>query len=109
MANKKKCLPLTVITCVFIFLIYRFYTDFSLFRQIKRQDTVVQVMQDSFGFFFCSVQFTQVSLYFNKNYRCLLNMMLDKENNRIGGVMISVLALIAVDHGFKPQSGQTKD
>jgi hypothetical protein len=29
------------ITCVFIYIIYRFYTDFSLFRQIKRQDTVV--------------------------------------------------------------------
>jgi hypothetical protein len=28
------------ITCVFIYIIYRFYTDFSLFRQIKRQDTV---------------------------------------------------------------------
>jgi hypothetical protein len=36
-------------------------------------------------------------------------MMLDKENNRIGGVMISVLTSIAVDHGFKPRSGQTKD
>ena len=30
-------------------------------------------------------------------------------SNRIGGVMVSVLALRAVDHGFKPQSGQTKD
>jgi hypothetical protein len=29
------------ITCVFIYIIYRLYTDFSLFRQIKRQDTVV--------------------------------------------------------------------
>jgi hypothetical protein len=36
-------------------------------------------------------------------------MMLDKENNRIGGVTISVLASIAVDRGFKPRSGQTKD
>ena len=25
---------------VFIYIIYRFYTDFSLFRQIKRQDIV---------------------------------------------------------------------
>ena len=25
---------------VFIYIIYRFYTDFSEFRQIKRQDTV---------------------------------------------------------------------
>jgi hypothetical protein len=29
--------------------------------------------------------------------------------NRIGGVMISMLASSAVDHGFKPRSGQTKD
>ena len=29
--------------------------------------------------------------------------------NRIGGVMVSVLASITVDRGFEPQSGQTKD
>ena len=29
--------------------------------------------------------------------------------NRIGGVMVSVLASSAVDHGFKTLSGQTKD
>ena len=29
--------------------------------------------------------------------------------NRIGGVMVSVLASSAVDRGFEPQSGQTKD
>ena len=29
--------------------------------------------------------------------------------NRIGGVMVSVLASSAVDHGFVPRSGQTKD
>jgi hypothetical protein len=28
--------------------------------------------------------------------------------NHIGGVMVSVLASIAVDSGFKPLSGQTK-
>jgi hypothetical protein len=27
----------------------------------------------------------------------------------IGGVMVSVLSLRAVDHGFKPRPGQTKD
>jgi hypothetical protein len=31
------------------------------------------------------------------------------ELNQIGGVMISVLASSAVDHGFEPRSGQTKD
>jgi hypothetical protein len=29
--------------------------------------------------------------------------------NRIGGVMVSMLASSAVGHGFKPKSGQTKD
>jgi hypothetical protein len=29
--------------------------------------------------------------------------------SRIGGVMVSVLALRAVDRGFESQSGQTKD
>ena len=30
-------------------------------------------------------------------------------HNRIGGVMVSVLASSAVDRGFEPLSGQTKD
>jgi hypothetical protein len=29
--------------------------------------------------------------------------------NRIGGVIVSVLALSAIDRGFEPQSGRTKD
>ena len=29
--------------------------------------------------------------------------------NRIGGVMVNVLASSAVDRGFEPRSGQTKD
>ena len=29
--------------------------------------------------------------------------------NHFGGVMVSVLALSAVDHGFEPRSGQTND
>ena len=29
--------------------------------------------------------------------------------DRIGGVMVSVLVLGAVDRGFEPRSGQTKD
>jgi hypothetical protein len=29
--------------------------------------------------------------------------------NRIGGVMVSMLASSVVDRGFEPQSGQTKD
>jgi hypothetical protein len=29
--------------------------------------------------------------------------------NRIGGVMVSVLASSTVDRGFEPRSGQTKD
>ena len=29
--------------------------------------------------------------------------------NYIGGVMVSMLASFAVDHGFEPRSGQTKE
>ena len=32
-----------------------------------------------------------------------------KFNNRIGSVMVSVLASSVVDRGFEPRSGQTKD
>jgi hypothetical protein len=32
-----------------------------------------------------------------------------KPSNRIGGVMVSVLAMSVVDHGFKPRSGQAND
>ena len=35
--------------------------------------------------------------------------MLVNRDNRIGGVMVSVLASSAVDLGFEPRSGQTKD
>ena len=38
-----------------------------------------------------------------KHYQCI-NIM-----NRIGGDMVSVLASNAVDCGFQPRSGQTKD
>ena len=31
------------------------------------------------------------------------------QKHRIGGVMVSVLVLSAVDRGFEPRSGQTKD
>ena len=34
---------------------------------------------------------------------------LDFLSNRIGGVMVNVLVSSAVDRGFEPQSGQTKD
>ena len=31
------------------------------------------------------------------------------QGNHVGGVMVSVLASTAVDRGFEPRSGQTKD
>ena len=31
------------------------------------------------------------------------------QKHHIGGIMVSVLASSAIDHGFKPWSGQTKD
>ena len=35
--------------------------------------------------------------------------MLSMTPNHIGGIMVSVLASSAVDRGFEPRSGQTKD
>jgi predicted oxidoreductase len=34
---------------------------------------------------------------------------IDPSTNRIGGVMVSVLASRAIDRGFEPRSGQIKD
>ena len=39
--------------------------------------------------------------------RCIIQ--LSKHCNHIGGVMVSLLVSSAVDHGFEPRSGQTKD
>ena len=36
-------------------------------------------------------------------------MLKNQPSNRIGGVMVSRLASSAVDRGFEPRSGQTKD
>ena len=38
-----------------------------------------------------------------------MNTILLLDVNRIGGIMVSVLALSAVDRGFEPRSCQTKD
>ena len=35
--------------------------------------------------------------------------MSDRLKNRVGDVIVNVLASSAVDHGFEPQSGQTND
>ena len=40
---------------------------------------------------------------------CLYVYRLTRHENRIGGIMVSVLASSTVDHGFEPQLGQTKD
>jgi hypothetical protein len=49
----------------------------------------------------------------NKDYKIFhiyhTFMLLVKYVNRIGGVMVSVLASSVVDRGFEPGSGQTKD
>ena len=43
-------------------------------------------------------------------YVCIhFTIVIDAVMNRFGGVKVSVLAPSAVDHGFKPRSGQTKD
>jgi hypothetical protein len=41
--------------------------------------------------------------------QCLLFITISLLQNCIGGVMVSVIALSAVDCGFQPRSGQTKD
>ena len=47
---------------------------------------------------------------FNKNCVTVkVNDLSSVIHNRIGGVMVSVLASSVVDHGFEPRSGQTKD
>jgi hypothetical protein len=47
-------------------------------------------------------------------HHCLRYIALEEESlfawkNSIGGVLVSMFALSAVDCGFKPRSGQTKD
>jgi hypothetical protein len=54
------------------------------------------------------------SLLFLLNAACLakyIQYLFNDRNahNRISGVMVSLLALSALDSGFEPQSGQTKD
>jgi hypothetical protein len=39
----------------------------------------------------------------------VLSAVIQPSGNRIGGVMVSVLISSAVDRGFEPRSGQTKD
>ena len=39
----------------------------------------------------------------------MLSAVIQPSGNRIGGVMVSVLISSAVDRGFEPRSGQTKD
>ena len=42
-------------------------------------------------------------------FQCISLAYYIKQSYHIGGVMVSVLALSAVDRGFEPRSGQTKD
>ena len=42
-------------------------------------------------------------------YACPSDGFLHSDENRVGGVMVSVLASGVVDRGFEPRSGQTKD
>jgi hypothetical protein len=55
----------------------------------------------------------KISFIYYLRLKCVLNLQSSfihyVKVNRIGGVMVSVLASSAVDHGFKPRSGQTKD
>ena len=42
-------------------------------------------------------------------HRQMIRISLTTKKNRIGGVMVSVIASSAVDRGFEPRSGQTKN
>jgi hypothetical protein len=46
---------------------------------------------------------------YTKSYFTLDNLIMCTRVNRIGGVMVSVLASSAVNRGFEPRWGQTKD
>ena len=48
-------------------------------------------------------------IHYSHSILSLLFFILYFNLNRIGGVMVSVLASSAVDRGFEPRSGQTKD
>jgi hypothetical protein len=56
---------------------------------------------------------TQSHLGFFFPYLCVLNIVgfvsISTLLDHIGGVMVSVLALSAIDREFEPQTGQTKD
>ena len=49
----------------------------------------------------------QFNIYYNENFWHFLKLSI-KEYNCIGCVMVSMIALSALDHGFEPQSGQTR-
>ena len=54
-----------------------------------------------FFFYFRYIRCSFNQLIYNEKYSTYLN--------RIGGVMVSVLASSVVDRGFEPRLGQTKD
>ena len=57
-------------------------------------------------------KFRKISIYSNKFFHNIFtcpNPVLLVPDNRIGGVMVSMLISSAVDCGFEPWSGQTKD
>ena len=68
-----------------------------------------------------TLKFTEIKITYHKrssqkcpfkailNKYCKLIPLLQTNINRIDGIMVSVLALSAVDCGFEPRSGQTKD
>jgi hypothetical protein len=56
------------------------------------------------------VRFVDISgIVYHHCLNFLLMILPSKFNNRIGSVMVSVLASSVVDRGFEPRSGQTKD
>jgi hypothetical protein len=60
-----------------------------------------------FEYYVCKPAVTFMSI--GPGVNLLSNVKNSLHTNRIGGVMVSVLASSAVDRGFEPRSGQTKD
>ena len=81
------------------FYCYRFSVFYIDFQQKYRLDVMLKLC-----ILICNPEIKEVHIYPELvHYHNVWN------SQRIPGVMINVLPTSVVDHGFKPQSGQTKD
>ena len=84
-------------------------------HQFPPNKTMLYVSLNFFPTYFSicpKAKFRKISIYSNKFFHNIFtcpNPVLLVPDNRIGGVMVSMLISSAVDRGFEPRSGQTKD